>query len=100
MNGNPKIYSKVYFLTAGECDAEGRMPLTLLTSRIIESATCHANSLGIGYADLIKLDLAWVLSRVSIEIDDLPGINLRLGARRRRGTHGRSNVVRSDDTHA
>ena len=75
MNGNPKIYSKEYFLTAGECDAEGRMPLTLLTSRIIESATCHANSLGIGYADLIKLDLAWVLSRVSIEIDDLPGIN-------------------------
>ena len=46
MNGNPKIYSKEYFLTAGECDAEGRMPLTLLTSRIIESATCHANSLG------------------------------------------------------
>lgn len=70
-----KIYSREYFLAAGECNAEGLMPLTLLTARIIECATCHANSLGIGYATLIKLDLAWVLSRVSIEIDSLPGIN-------------------------
>ena len=71
----PKIYSRQYFLTAGECNAEGDMPLTLLAARIIECATCHANSLGIGYADLIKLDLAWVLSRISIEIISLPKIN-------------------------
>ena len=70
-----QIFSRTFFLTAGECNAEGRMPLTLLTSHIIEVATNHANSLGIGYADLIKIDLAWVLSRVSIEIGSLPGIN-------------------------
>lgn len=69
------IYSQTYFLTAGECGAEGKMPLTLLVARIIEAATNHANSLGIGYSRLIELDLAWVLSRVSIEIDSLPGIN-------------------------
>ncbi len=72
---NDQIFAQKYFLTAGECNAEGRMPLTLLTARLIECATKHANSLGVGYADLIKIDLAWVLSRVSIEIDELPGIN-------------------------
>ncbi len=69
------IYTQSYFLTAGECNAEGWMPLPLIISRIIEVATNHANSLGIGYARLIEMDLAWVLSRVSIEIDTLPGIN-------------------------
>lgn len=74
-SSDPQIFSERYSLTAGECDAEGFMPLTLLVSRIIESATNHANSLGIGYARLIEMDLAWVLSRVSIEIETLPGIN-------------------------
>lgn len=69
------LFTKEYFLTAGECDAIGKMPLPLLVARLIECATCHANALGIGYAKLIELDLAWVLSRVSVEIDSLPGIN-------------------------
>lgn len=64
-----------FFLTAGESDAEGRMPLTLLTERIIEAATEHANALGIGYATLIKKNLGWVLSRLSIEMTRYPGIN-------------------------
>lgn len=71
----PNVYTHRYFLTAGECNAEGQMPVTLITARLIEVATEHANSLGIGYATLIKLNLAWVLSRVSIEIISLPGIN-------------------------
>lgn len=72
---NSGIFTTEHFLTAAECDAEGRMPLTTLVERIIESATCHANALGIGYADLIKMDLAWVLSRVSVEIVRMPAIN-------------------------
>lgn len=72
---NATVYTQNYFLTAGECNAEGRMPLNLLIARLIEVATEHANSLGIGYAALIKLNLAWVLSRVSVEITRMPGIN-------------------------
>ncbi len=68
-------YSHTYSLTAGESDAEGRMPLTLLTLRIIEVATEHANSLGIGYAELIKQNIGWVLSRISIEMERYPRIN-------------------------
>lgn len=69
------IYTHNYFLTAGECDAVGRMSVNLLIARLIEVATEHANTLGIGYSKLITLNLAWVLSRASVEVDRMPGIN-------------------------
>lgn len=68
-------YTHRYFLTAGECDATGHMPLTLLIERLIEVATEHANELGIGYADLKECGIGWVLSRLSVEMDAYPGIN-------------------------
>lgn len=71
------IHKHEYFLTAAECDAQGRMPMTLLVERIIETATEHANKLGIGYADLQKHNIGWVLSRLSIELDERPGVNTR-----------------------
>lgn len=70
-------YSHHYILTAGESDAEGRMPLTLVTERVIEVATEHANALGIGYDALIKENIGWVLSRLSIEMVRYPAINDR-----------------------
>ena len=70
-----EVFSKDYFLTAGESNAEGRMPLTLVAERVIEVATEHANSLGIGYANLIKSNIGWVLSRMSIEMVRYPVIN-------------------------
>lgn len=68
-------YSHHYQLTAGESDAEGRMPLTLVTERVIEVATEHANALGIGYDALIKNNVGWVLSRLAIEMRRYPRIN-------------------------
>lgn len=64
-----------YFLTAGECNAEEEMPLTLIAQRVIEVATEHANILGVGYADLIKDNEAWVLSRLTIEMNRYPRVN-------------------------
>lgn len=75
MNMKQATYSHHWFLTAGECDATGRMPLTLLGERIIEVATEHANALGIGYANLVTRGIGWVLSRLSIEMTSWPGIN-------------------------
>lgn len=74
MSSEP-IYTHTYHLTAGECNAEGLMPITLIASRAIEVATEHANALGIGYATLITKGMGWVLSRVSIEMTRFPGIN-------------------------
>lgn len=58
---NKLIYSESYFLTAGETDARGEMPPTLIVERMIEIATAHANRLDIGYGRLSPLGRAWVL---------------------------------------
>ena len=48
------------------------MPVWLLTERIIDVATEHANSWEVGYARLIIDNQAWVLSRVAIEMKRWP----------------------------
>lgn len=68
-------FSKTYILTADKCDAQSRMPLWLITTAVIEVATLHANSLGIGYSSLIKHGIGWVLSRLSVEMSRYPGVN-------------------------
>lgn len=70
-----KEYTQQYQLTAGECNPELEMPLPLLMTRIIEIATLHANSWGVGYARLIEENQAWVLSRVTIEMTRYPRVN-------------------------
>jgi acyl-ACP thioesterase len=72
---NNLTYTHEYFLAAGSTNAFGEMPITLLTSRIIEVATEHANLLNIGYKRLTALGIGWVLSRLSIEMTRMPGIN-------------------------
>ena len=68
-------YSHRYFLAPGECTPEGEMPITLLLTRIIEVATEHADMWNIGYSTLSADNLAWVLSRVSIEMTQYPKVN-------------------------
>lgn len=73
-NPSPKL-SRTFFLSAGEVNAEGRMALPLLTAKIIDIATEHANSLGIGNPDMRHLGYGWVLSRIAIEISRYPRVN-------------------------
>ena len=70
-----KEYSHTYFLTAGECDAESRMPMPLIVSRLIEVATEQANAWGVGYSRLKESGQAWVLSRISVEMMEYPHVN-------------------------
>lgn len=72
---SPHVYSIRHFLTAGEADARGEMPVSLAAERMIEAATMHANELGIGYAALTPRGVAWVLSRLVIEMPRVPRIN-------------------------
>ena len=74
-DNNKKEFFKDYYLAAGECNPQGEMPLTLLMTRIIEVATLHANSWGVGYARLIQDNHVWVLSRVTIEVTRFPRVN-------------------------
>lgn len=70
-----KEFSRTYFLTAAECNAQGEMPLQLVVERVIEISTLHANAWGVGYAQLIKRNEGWVLSRVTVEMKRYPHIN-------------------------
>ena len=74
-NPHLKEYKQSFYLSAGECNAQGEMPLTLLVTRIIEVATNHANSWGVGYARLIEDNQGWVLSRVTIEMKRYPRVD-------------------------
>lgn len=64
-----------FFLSAGEVNAEGEMSMPLLASKIIDIATAHANSLGIGNPDMAHMGLGWVLSRLTIEMKRWPRAN-------------------------
>ena len=75
MTTDSNIYSKSWLLTPGECNCEKEMPVWLMTERIIDVATEHANSWGVGYARLILDNQAWVLSRVAIEMKRWPKVN-------------------------
>ena len=70
-----KEFSKTYYMAAGECNPEGEMPLALLVGRVIDVATLHANSWGVGYARLIHDNQAWVLSRVTVEMSRYPRVD-------------------------
>lgn len=75
MNTLPNSFSLTHQLIAGETDAQGLMPVTLIAHRAIEIATLHANALGIGYASLNSINLGWVLARIAIEVYRYPTIN-------------------------
>lgn len=69
------VFEQTCFLSAGETNAEREISLPLLTSKIIDIATAHANSLGIGNPAMESLDCGWVLSRISIEMERYPRVN-------------------------
>lgn len=69
------MLSQTYFLSAGDVNAEAEMSLPLLTSKIIDIATVHANSLGIGNPAMEHLGCGWVLSRLTIEMIRYPRVN-------------------------
>ena len=64
-----------YFLSAGDCNAQGELSLPRLTANIIETATAHANSLNIGNPVMKHLGYGWILSRIGIEMDRYPKVN-------------------------
>lgn len=61
-------------LSAALCDATGHLSMASLETRLIVAATRHADLLGVGYRELAAKGLAWVLSRMSIEMTAMPGI--------------------------
>ncbi|MCH5237644.1 MAG: hypothetical protein J1E95_07600 [Muribaculaceae bacterium] len=69
------ILEKEYFLSANDANAEGILSLTSLTSNIIDIATDHANALGIGNPSMIDMNAGWILSRLTIDLQEAPKVN-------------------------
>lgn len=67
--------SEQFFLSASETNAERELSLPTLTAKIIDIATRHANSLGIGNPSMSALNCGWVLSRLAIEMQRYPKVN-------------------------
>lgn len=69
-----KIFSHEFFLPASEVNAYREMPLPRLVTTIIDVATSHANRLGIGFDRMISRGISWVLSRLTIDIIEMPSV--------------------------
>lgn len=70
----PIIFRYPFTLTASEVGPGLEMPLPSLVITIIETATLHANAIGIGFDTLRPHNASWVLSRLSIELDRMPRV--------------------------
>ncbi|MCH5226217.1 MAG: hypothetical protein J1F16_00145 [Muribaculaceae bacterium] len=66
---------KRYFLSASDANAEGVLSFSSLTSNIIDIATEHANSLGIGNPSMTDMNAGWILSRITIDLNEIPAVN-------------------------
>lgn len=69
------VLTREFFLSAGETNAEREISLPLLTSKLIDIATEHANHLGIGNPSMPNDHCGWVLSRLTIEMHNYPKID-------------------------
>lgn len=70
-----KTLTQQFFLSAGETNAEQELSLPLLTSKIIDISTAHANALGIGNPVMAHKGCGWVLSRLAVEMMRYPKVN-------------------------
>lgn len=69
------VYKSCIFISAGDVNAEGEFGLPQITAALIDIATLHANSLGIGNPVMADLNAGWVLSRLTIEMFKYPRAN-------------------------
>lgn len=61
-------YDYDFIVTAADCNAQRELSMSTLATYIIDTATGHANELGVGFDHMISLGISWVLSRVSVEL--------------------------------
>lgn len=69
---NNKIGSYPFVAEPFHCDFSGRLTLGVLGNHLLNCAGFHATDRGFGIATLNEDNYTWVLSRLAIELDDLP----------------------------
>jgi acyl-ACP thioesterase len=71
----PKIGSFPFHIESYVCDFTGHATLPVLSSFLLDAASNHAQQRGFGYEEISRDGVAWVLSRLAIEIDRYPVSN-------------------------
>jgi acyl-ACP thioesterase len=67
-----KIGSYQFHIESYLCDFTGKATIPVMVSFIFQAATAHANERGFGFDDLSKDNIAWVVSRIAIEMHEYP----------------------------
>lgn len=68
-----KVGSFTFLAESSQMDFTGKLMLSVLGNRLLDSAGMHAEKSGFGMAFLNEHHYTWVLSRLAIEWNDMPG---------------------------
>ncbi|MCL1932582.1 MAG: thioesterase [Candidatus Azobacteroides sp.] len=71
----PKIGSFKFHIESYVCDFTEKATLTVMSRFLLDAASIHAQQRGFGYEQISKDNVAWVLSRLSIQIEEYPDHN-------------------------
>jgi acyl-ACP thioesterase len=69
---NQKSWEDEYSISFYEVDTKNEVFLPVLWSFMQETAWHHADHLGVGYSHLMEHQYFWVLSRLSIQMEEYP----------------------------
>ncbi len=70
-----KVWTDTYKIHSYESDITARATVNSMLQFMQESAWNHAEHLELGYSHLVKKNLAWVMARLSLRINELPEWN-------------------------
>lgn len=70
-----KVGSFQFRVESYVCDFTGKATLPIIGSFILQAATVHAEERGFGYGAISRDNTAWVLSRLSVRMDEYPNHN-------------------------
>jgi acyl-ACP thioesterase len=68
----PKIGVFQFYIESYVCDFAGKATLPVMANFLLQAASIHAQQRGFGYEQISKDNVTWVLSRLTIEINEYP----------------------------
>ena len=72
MENNKLLGITKYNIFYNQLNAEGEMPVPQVAEALINAASHHALTLGLGFTDLFKNNHIWVLARMALEMKRYP----------------------------
>jgi len=70
-----KIGSFKFHIESYVCDFNEKATITLISRLLLDAASIHAQEREFGYEHILRDNVTWVLSRLSIQMNEYPGHN-------------------------